>query len=367
MDFKTAFLKGPLKEEVYVSQPDCFVDLDFPDHIYRLQKDLYGLKQAPRAWYDKLSSFLIANHFTKGIIDVALFIRRYGDDILLLQGKLNTYLYPLAVLKSSGYEHNFWIKDFVSTKFPCTVNRRAPLKFYAIQNNIRVQNTSTSDIILSKNTLRKPCKIIGEILKNHPLKDALTLSAPSPTIYLQQFWCMVHKVANAKDVIRFKIDQQEVDFTLDIFWLDVLMIQPPLVVSTKGTHRILSTPKPPKPRSTPHKLKGKVVGESSEPKKRLRIKFKAKQPEPISFMVPILTSTKIEQHQKTKAQNLSLAEVEIKNLSTRIEPWSNKENPKEIEDDDENNNDDRDDHALIRKKKSASSETRNELMQTSIL
>ncbi|GKA27579.1 retrovirus-related pol polyprotein from transposon TNT 1-94 [Tanacetum coccineum] len=49
MDVKTAFLNGPLKKEVYVSQPDGFVDLYFPDHVYRLKKALYGLKQAPRA------------------------------------------------------------------------------------------------------------------------------------------------------------------------------------------------------------------------------------------------------------------------------------------------------------------------------
>ncbi|GJZ67219.1 retrovirus-related pol polyprotein from transposon TNT 1-94, partial [Tanacetum coccineum] len=76
MDVKTAFLNGPLKEEVFVRQLDGFVDPDFPNHIYHLKKALYGLKQAPRAWYDKLSSFrawndkLVAflksrHHFTK--------------------------------------------------------------------------------------------------------------------------------------------------------------------------------------------------------------------------------------------------------------------------------------------------------------
>ncbi|GKE21455.1 retrovirus-related pol polyprotein from transposon TNT 1-94, partial [Tanacetum coccineum] len=58
MDVKTTFLNGPLKEEVYVNQPDGFVDPYHPDKIYRLKKALYGLKQARRAWYDELSNFL---------------------------------------------------------------------------------------------------------------------------------------------------------------------------------------------------------------------------------------------------------------------------------------------------------------------
>ncbi|GJZ22320.1 retrovirus-related pol polyprotein from transposon TNT 1-94 [Tanacetum coccineum] len=60
MDVKTAFLNGILREEVYVSQPDGFVDPENPNHVYKLKKALYGLKQAPRAWYDLLSSFLLS-------------------------------------------------------------------------------------------------------------------------------------------------------------------------------------------------------------------------------------------------------------------------------------------------------------------
>nr|GEU30578.1 hypothetical protein [Tanacetum cinerariifolium] len=55
MDDKTAFLNGNLHEEVYVSQPDRFVDPDNPNHMYKINKALYGLKQTPRAWYDMLS------------------------------------------------------------------------------------------------------------------------------------------------------------------------------------------------------------------------------------------------------------------------------------------------------------------------
>ncbi|GJS73549.1 retrovirus-related pol polyprotein from transposon TNT 1-94 [Tanacetum coccineum] len=48
MDVKTTFLNGELKEEVYVSQPEGFVDPDHPTHVYRLKKALYGLKQVVR-------------------------------------------------------------------------------------------------------------------------------------------------------------------------------------------------------------------------------------------------------------------------------------------------------------------------------
>ncbi|GKE21891.1 retrovirus-related pol polyprotein from transposon TNT 1-94, partial [Tanacetum coccineum] len=68
MDVKMTFLNGPLKEEVYVAQPDGFVDPDHPEKVYRLRKALYGLKQAPRAWYDELSNFLMSKGFTKGTI-----------------------------------------------------------------------------------------------------------------------------------------------------------------------------------------------------------------------------------------------------------------------------------------------------------
>nr|GEU51261.1 hypothetical protein [Tanacetum cinerariifolium] len=83
MDVKTAFLHGSLKEDVYVCQPEGFIDADHPSHVYKLKKVLYGLKQAPRAWYDELSLFLLQNHFFKGTIDPTLFIRHFDNDILV--------------------------------------------------------------------------------------------------------------------------------------------------------------------------------------------------------------------------------------------------------------------------------------------
>ncbi|GJW42691.1 retrovirus-related pol polyprotein from transposon TNT 1-94 [Tanacetum coccineum] len=85
MDVKTAFLHGTLKEDVYMCQPEGFIDADHPSHIYKLKKALYGLKQAPREWYDELSTFLLQNQFFKGSIDLTLFIRLFNDDILWIR------------------------------------------------------------------------------------------------------------------------------------------------------------------------------------------------------------------------------------------------------------------------------------------
>nr|GEY66721.1 hypothetical protein [Tanacetum cinerariifolium] len=84
MDVKTAFLNGELKEEVYVTQPEGFVNQDNPSHVYKLKKALYGLKQAPRAWYDMLSSFLISQQFSKAAVNPTLFTQHAGNDLLLV-------------------------------------------------------------------------------------------------------------------------------------------------------------------------------------------------------------------------------------------------------------------------------------------
>nr|GFA54546.1 copia protein [Tanacetum cinerariifolium] len=100
MDEKTAFLHGSLKEDVYVCQPEGFINVDHPSHVYKLKKALYGLKQAPRAWYNELSTFLLQNHFFKGTIDPTLFIRRFNDDILVVQVYVDDIIFGSDLMKS---------------------------------------------------------------------------------------------------------------------------------------------------------------------------------------------------------------------------------------------------------------------------
>ncbi|GJS34829.1 retrovirus-related pol polyprotein from transposon TNT 1-94 [Tanacetum coccineum] len=89
MDVKTTFLNGILREEVYVSQPDGFVDQDNSNHVYKLKKALYGLKQALHVWYDLLSKFLLSQEFSKGTVDPTLFLE--GKAKIFSWYKLWTY------------------------------------------------------------------------------------------------------------------------------------------------------------------------------------------------------------------------------------------------------------------------------------
>ncbi|GJW35235.1 retrovirus-related pol polyprotein from transposon TNT 1-94 [Tanacetum coccineum] len=70
--------------------------IDFEESFAPLKKALYGLKQAPHAWYDMLSSFLISQDFSKGLVDPTLFIRRDGKELLLVQIYVNDIIFAAS-------------------------------------------------------------------------------------------------------------------------------------------------------------------------------------------------------------------------------------------------------------------------------
>jgi hypothetical protein len=99
MNVKSAFLNGPIKEEVYVEQPPGFEDDRYPKHVYKLSKALYGLKQAPRAWYECLRDFLITNAFKVGKADPTIFTKTCDGDCLFAK-YMSMTLYLVLLTKS---------------------------------------------------------------------------------------------------------------------------------------------------------------------------------------------------------------------------------------------------------------------------
>jgi Reverse transcriptase (RNA-dependent DNA polymerase) len=82
LDFKTAFLNGPLHEEIYVTQPPGFTD--DTARVWRLHRALYGLKQAANAWHQALVAALTDLGYSPSQVDPAVFMRHATDGVVLL-------------------------------------------------------------------------------------------------------------------------------------------------------------------------------------------------------------------------------------------------------------------------------------------
>ncbi|KAJ9542161.1 hypothetical protein OSB04_028667 [Centaurea solstitialis] len=161
MDVKITFLNGELKEEVYVSQPEGFVDRTKPNHVYILDKALYGLKQAPRAWYDHLSNALLDNGFYKGKIDPTLFIKTEGDDILLVQIYVDDIIFG-----STNSDMCTWFSDLMTTRFEMSMLRE--LSFF-----LGLQVLQKPDGILINLS-----KYIGDLLKRFHMDTSSVAKTP---------------------------------------------------------------------------------------------------------------------------------------------------------------------------------------------
>ena len=84
LDGLNAFLLGYLKEEVYMHQPQRYVDSTHPDYVCKLHKSLYGLKQAPRAWFEQFAFHLLHLGFVAFMADSSLFVYSLDHTIICL-------------------------------------------------------------------------------------------------------------------------------------------------------------------------------------------------------------------------------------------------------------------------------------------
>jgi hypothetical protein len=84
LDVKFAFLNGILHEEIYVEQPEGFMEQGEEEKVYLLKKALYGLKQAPRAWYSKIDEHLSSLGSQKSMSEATLYVKCKGDNLLIV-------------------------------------------------------------------------------------------------------------------------------------------------------------------------------------------------------------------------------------------------------------------------------------------
>nr|GEY17432.1 uncharacterized mitochondrial protein AtMg00810-like [Tanacetum cinerariifolium] len=171
MDVKTAFLNGELKEKVYVSQPEGFVDPDHPTHVYRLKKALYGLKQAPRAWYDTLSRFLLDNKFFKGAVDPTLFTQKAGKHILLVQIYVDDIIFASTDPKACDIFSNE-----MNSKFQMSMMGQT--SFFLGCQDARRSTSRSAQFIGDKLQVEKGVVELYFVTMNYQLADIFTKALP---------------------------------------------------------------------------------------------------------------------------------------------------------------------------------------------
>jgi hypothetical protein len=164
MDVKSAFLNGPIKEEVYVEQPPGFEDSEYPNHIYKLTKALYGLKQAPRVWYECMRDFLITNGFKVGKADPTHFTKTIAKDLFICQIYVDDIIFGSTNKSSCEEFSRIMIQKF-------EMSMMGELKYFL---GFQIKQ-------LQEGTFISQTKDIQDILKKFGMKNAKPIKTPMGT------------------------------------------------------------------------------------------------------------------------------------------------------------------------------------------
>ncbi|GJY47946.1 retrovirus-related pol polyprotein from transposon TNT 1-94 [Tanacetum coccineum] len=225
MDVKTTFLYGPLKEEVYVNQPDGFVDPYHPDQVYHLKKALYGLKQAPRAWCDELSSFLVSKGFSKGFIDLTLFITKHEEDILLMKIYVDDIIFcsknPKLSKRFEKLMHNkFEMSMMGELKFFLGI------QIYQSPRGIFINQAKYAQKILKKHGMTS-CDSIGTPMATKHLDADLSGTPIDQTKYCSMVGALMYLTTSTPDIVhatcycaryQAKLTEKHLTAVKRIFW-----------------------------------------------------------------------------------------------------------------------------------------------------
>nr|GEU67708.1 delta(12) fatty acid desaturase DES8.11-like [Tanacetum cinerariifolium] len=267
MDVKTAFLNGNLWEEVYVSQPEGFVDPDNPNHVYKLKKAQYALESLKKYGFescdpvdtpmvekskmdkDKEGKAVDPSH-NHGMIGNLLYLTASRPD-------LQFAICMCARYQAQPIEKHLHVVKRIFRYLRGIVNRGLwypkdsliALTVFAYANHAGCQDTrrstsgqsiSTSDITLSRSMLRmkigksnfrlrsditskeSTIQVVYDVLRLTLFYKAFLVTADVPEIYMQEFWAIATVYHHS---IRFKMNNKKRIVNLEYF-MEMLHICP---------------------------------------------------------------------------------------------------------------------------------------------
>nr|GEX42006.1 copia protein [Tanacetum cinerariifolium] len=290
MDVKMAFLNGPLIEEVYVSQPEGFINLKFPNHVYRLKKALYSLKK-PASWSSKKQDCIAMSTAEAEYVSLSA----YCAQVIWMRTQLLDYGYkysrilmycdsksaiaiscnPVQHSKTKHIDTRYhFIKEhvekgtvelyFVGTEYQLAdlFTKALPKKHfeYLVHRVVIVMahQQHVTDVHLDElcppnkrydlmdankkiDLEHVQCppesKILTNIIKNHPLRFSIAASSYVPWIYMAQFWYTL-KEDGSKYRLMFMLDMRKISLT----WDDLRIIFHLPQATNKNHYRFMPPP-----------------------------------------------------------------------------------------------------------------------------
>ncbi|GJT88743.1 retrovirus-related pol polyprotein from transposon TNT 1-94 [Tanacetum coccineum] len=399
MVVKMAFLNGPLKEEVFVRQPDGFVDPDFPNYVYRLKKALYGyIKNHMKTVKNKQARTRESEEYKakpgKSSLSQIQTVSKVHDteDTIKFMMDSEEFTYTVDMFRDTLHLPVETLKN----PFVAPVNIQTIESF---MNMVGYQGVVDKDfmnnVFQKKEVIQYPqvIKLIIDDLLNkflnipqridedyHSIKDDIPLVSVYTTGNVLVRGMLILDEFLTKE-IRATDDYRE--YEMVFVGVDVPMNQPQPVVSTQGTYR--TTPRshrtPTLTTASPQRKKRKqCAGETSSLRKPLKVTVKKKKQSTSSISPPgddrewdevaeatilsltlhkIALATEAQENIANVQEKLDEEEIEkmvegdedeesyaskfadsminddVYDSNTRIEPESHKEHLKNVNDDDE--------------------------------
>ncbi|GKD99355.1 retrovirus-related pol polyprotein from transposon TNT 1-94 [Tanacetum coccineum] len=201
LDFEESFAPVARLEaiRIFLANAASFVEPDRPHHVYRLKKALYGLKQAPRAWYDTLSKFLLAQGFSKGLVDPTLFIRKTGKHTLHVQIYVDDIIFASTDPKDCDH-----FSTEMSSKFQMSM--RGQISFFLglqISQNPRgifINQSKYANEILKKFDLHKSDPVDTPIVERTKLDEDLSGIPVDQTQYRSMIGSLMYLTTSRPDL-----------------------------------------------------------------------------------------------------------------------------------------------------------------------
>nr|GEU79524.1 retrovirus-related Pol polyprotein from transposon TNT 1-94 [Tanacetum cinerariifolium] len=212
MDVKTAFLNSILREEVYVSQPDGFVDLENPNLVYKLKKALYGMKQATRAWYGVETCDLVDTPVVEKTkldkdpqgkaIDPTRYRRMIGTLMYFISSRPDLIFVDscIALTVFADADH----AGCQDTRKGRVMNPQETQQVVARDEkwvpSTETVKISSTNVRLETTVQQKEetFQVVINVIKNSTYFKAFTITVEVPEIFMQQFWYTIKKVKDSE-------------------------------------------------------------------------------------------------------------------------------------------------------------------------